>query len=407
MSADTAMVAERPIHLVVVELHHHSELIRNLAQVVVHAPFTLSLVTIPDVFEKTGLSIADNEEWLSVYLKCQDESVAGFLERSAPVFASADLMYFNTARHFWKELADSRFSAPAILRVHNVHCDLAPASHFNRPVVNALSILSHLIRKVWIGGEWRDKKRFLNRINYFMFPNQVITDYVQANSWVEEERILSPVLPFGFLGESGELDDGAEQVSRPVTIAVTGKVTNSKKDFRLVYLALKRCLDRLDLPVRLILLGNAGGKQAAPILADFRSLESDKFILEYSTDYVPAEEFEEKVQRVDFLVAPIKVDTHFRKYHEVYGKSKMSGIENDILLHRKPSLVISGYDVGSPLDRVVEYFEPDPDSLAESLVRWINGQVFEQRKSEFLSMDAYLPEVIAERFYQLCKTITE
>lgn len=407
MSQGPNNVSERRIHLVVVELHHHSELIRNLAQVIIHAPFTLSLVTTSEVFEKTGLSAADNEGWMSVYLKEQNESVAEFLERSAPVFASADLMYFNTVRHFWRELADSRFSAPAILRVHNIHCDLAPASHFNRPVVNALSILSHLIRKVWIGGEWRDKKRFLNRINYFMFPNQAITDYVQANSWVEEERILPPVLPFGFLGDSTEPDDVHKQEARSVTIAVTGKVTNSKKDFRLVYLALKRCLDRLDRPVRLILLGNAGGKQAAPILEDFRSLESDKFSVEYSSDYVPAEEFEEKVQRVDFLVAPIKVDTHFRKYHEVYGKSKMSGIENDILLHRKPSLVISGYDVGSPLDRVVDYFEPDPDSLAESLVRWINERVFEQRKAEFRSMDAYRPEVIAERFHQLCRTLVK
>jgi len=256
---------------------------------------------------------------------------------------------------------------------------------------------------VLIGKEWRLKKRLFGKIDYFMFPNQTITDYVVKNGWVDQRKVLPPVLPFGFLGEKEYNAAGKDK--NTVTIAITGKVTNSKKDFDLVFLALKKCIDELKYPVRLVLLGNAGQKHAKSIIKNFKSIESNKFSLDYSAGYVPAEVFEEKVASVDFFVAPIQVDTHFRKYHEVYGKSKMSGIENDILIYRKASLVVSQYRMSEPLDGVVGYFDPTPESLASKITEWVNNRTFDGLQSSFVNMESYKREVIAQNFYKLCREI--
>jgi hypothetical protein len=330
--------------------------------------------------------------------------VACFIERLEPVFESADILYFNTVRHYWAELCQIPFSSPSIIRIHNAHADLAPASHFYRPFLKFPAFLSHLVRKVWIAGEWRQRERFFSHIDYFMFPNQAITDYVFEQGWVSEDRILPPVMPFGFLGEaqSREENTGPRQ---SVTIAITGKVTNAKKDYRLVYQALKQCLGDLRLPLRLILLGKAANKQAAQIVADFRSLESENFSLDYSAEYISPDEFEKKVSDVDFLLAPIRVRTHFRKYREVYGKSKMSGIENDILLYRKPSLVTSRYRIKGDIGKVAGYFDPIPESLAASLTSWVNHGIYDELAPHFEVMDQYRPETVAEDFYRLCEEL--
>ncbi len=392
-----------PIHLVVVELHYHAELIKTLYHILKLSPFKITLVTLPGVFKKTALHESSDDEQLSVYLKAPEESVSDFVGRMDPVFRSADILYFNTIRHYWHEMNEIPFVATSMVRIHNAHCDFTKLSHLHKPFVNSLSILSHLIRKVLIGKEWKLKKQLFDKIDYFMFANQTITDYVESNGWIDPEKVLPPVLPFGFLGEKDYKSNNKD--GKEVTIAITGKVANSKKDFHLVFLALRQCLSELEAPIRLILLGNAGQKHAKSIVKAFKTLESDRFSLEYTEGYVPAEVFDEKVASVDFFIAPIQVDTHFRKYHEVYGKSKMSGIENDILLYRKPSLVVSQYWMAKPLDSVVGYFDPTPESLAVKIVEWANNRIFHDVENCFDHMEGYQRKVIADNFYELCRSI--
>ena len=83
----------------------------------------------------------------------------------------------------------------------------------------------------------------------------------------------------------------------------------------------------------------------------------------------------------------------------------MSGIENDILIYRKPSLVVSQYRMSDPLDRVVGYFDPTPESLASKITEWVNSRKFDELKNSFESMESYKREVIAANFYTLCREI--
>lgn len=397
------IIENQPVHLVVLELHYHAELIKTLCEILRFDNFKISLITLPSVFKKTALPTSSEDGFFNVYLKHDEEPISDFISRMDSVFKSADILYFNTIRHYWRELNEVPFVATSMVRIHNAHCDFTYFSHLHKPVINCLGIWSHLIRKVLIGKEWKLKKQLFEKINYFMFANQTITDYIVQNGWVDQRKILPSVLPFGFLGETDYNFGGKDK--NTVTIAITGKVTSSKKDFDLVFLALEKCIDELMCPIRLILLGNAGQKHAKSILKNFKSIESAKFSLDYSEGYVPSEVFEEKVASVDFFVAPIQVDTHFRKYHEVYGKSKMSGIENDILIYRKPSLVVSQYKISEPLDRVVGYFDPTPDSLASKIIEWTNNRTFDELQNSFSNMESYKREVIANNFYNLCREI--
>lgn len=394
-----------PVHLVVVELHYHAELIKTLYQILTLSNFRITLITLPGIFSKTALPEASDDGKFRAHLKHPEESIAKFLGRMDAVFRSADILYFNTIRHHWRELNDVPISATAIVRIHNAHCDFTRLSNLHRPFVNSLGILSHLVRKVLIGKEWEYKDNLFKKIDYFMFPNKTITEYVESNAWVDPKKVLPPVFPFGFLGERPF--ESKREEKKETVIAITGKVTNSKKDFDLVYLALKQSLSDIEFPLKLVLLGNAGQKHAKSIIQKFKSLESDRFSLDYSDGYVPADVFDEKVSSVDFFVAPIKIHTHFRKYHEIYGRSKMSGIDNDILLYRKPSLVISDYKMEFPLSRVVDYFEPTPASLGQKLVEWVNHRKFSEADTHFDQMKEYERQVIADNFYRLCRKIMQ
>lgn len=388
------------IHVVVVELHHHSELIRNLIKVFEYENFKMSLITVPEVLGKINPDVFDGKNWLNAFCKDENEAVKSFIERMMPIFNSADIIYFNTVRHFWEEMSDIPIKVPTIIRIHNAHADLAPLSHFYQPVLKFPAIFSHLVRKVLIAGEWRKRENFLKNIDYFMFPNQAITEYVVNKNWISSDRILPPVMPFGFLGENK--DSAIKRKDGVVTIGITGTVNNNRKNYRLVYFALKKCISKFKYPVRLVLLGKASKKNSSDIIDNFRSLESAKFCMEFSNSYLSQEEFNKKISYVDFLLAPIRVETRFRKYRERYGKSKMSGIENDILLYRKPSLVTSEYIIKGDMANVVEYADPYPEVLADRLLSWVNEQTYEKLKENFHSLEEYNPQKMSNKFHELC-----
>lgn len=403
LESEEVRSVQPPIHLVVVELHHHGELIRNLVEVLGGDQFRISIVSLPKVIEDAGLDAVPSK-CFSAYTLNSGESVGSFIARMQPVFECADILYFNTIRHYWDELSQIEVDVPSIARVHNAHCDLAPCHHFHRPIVNFFGILSHLVRKVMIGGEWRSKRNLYRNIDYFMFPNQAITEYVARKDWLPAAKILPPVLPFGYLGPEPKVGGKA---GNEVRIAITGKVTNTKKDFDLVYRALKKCLQEFERPVSLVLLGKAADKDAKAIVARFKSLVSSRFSIDYSDCYLPVEEFERKVQAVDFILAPIQINTHFRKYHEVYGKSKASGIDVDLLLYRKPTLVVSGYQMKGAMANVVEYFNPTPDHLAKMLVRWVNEGTYASLANNFNQLSSFHPGEINNTFYRLCQDLRQ
>ncbi|XKF15616.1 hypothetical protein LL947_00050 [Halomonas sp. BLK-85] len=391
------------IHIVVIEFHHHSELICNLIRVLELESFKISLITVPEVLQQIDRKALDEISQLTVFCKNDNENINSFIESMNSVFESADILYFNTVRHFWSELCNIPIKAPAIIRIHNSHADLAPSSHFYRPMLNFPAIFSHMVRKVWISGEWRNRERFLSQIDYFMFPNQAITDYVSGKGWVNNDRILPPVMPFGFLGNAEVSID--KKINERITIAITGKVDSTRKNYNLVYDALKICINRLHYPVRLVLLGKASGKQASRIIENLKSLESDRFSLEYSNDYISQKKFNDIISEVDFILAPIEVQTRFRKYREIYGKSKMSGIENDILLYRKPSIITSEYIIKGEISKVVKFVEPLPEDLADAIVEWVNKKRYVKLKRNFSEMKAYQPESVAKMFYELCSNL--
>ncbi|MDX1589272.1 MAG: hypothetical protein R3296_10050 [Oleiphilaceae bacterium] len=391
------------VNLVIVELHHHSQLLKNLYDILSLGHFRVTLITLPQIYAKTGIDLEAGSGFMTVCLKPGKESIPDFLQRLKPEFEAADVVYFNTVRHYWGALNKIPLPPVSIVRTHNVHCDLAPSTHLYRPAANSFSVLRHLIGSVLIGGEWRLKKAFYDRIGYFMFPNQPITDYVREKKFVDQRKILEPVVPFGYLGEP--VHESAPPEEGCVTIAVTGTVTNQKKDYDLLFNALKQCLNDLEHPIKLVFLGSTNANDGKSIVNRFRSLESDSFSLDYSEGYISSEAFERKVASADFFVAPIQTVVRCRKYYEVYGKSKMSGVENDILVFRKPSLVISDYPVGREMEKVVDYFERTEDSLALQISKWVNDRVFDERKAAFDTMTGYRKEVIADRFYQLCRQL--
>jgi len=117
------------IHVVVVELHHHSELIRNLIKVLEYENFKMSLITVPEVLGKIDPDVFDGKNWLNAFCKDENEAVKSFIERMKPIFNSADLIYFNTVRHFWKEMSDIPIKVPTIIRIHSP-CGSYPVKPF-------------------------------------------------------------------------------------------------------------------------------------------------------------------------------------------------------------------------------------------------------------------------------------
>jgi len=83
----------------------------------------------------------------------------------------------------------------------------------------------------------------------------------------------------------------------------------------------------------------------------------------------------------------------------------VSGVENDVLAFRKPLLVNASYHVDGELSAVVDQFEETPEALAFKIREWVNGRIFDEKKRNFVHLDEYKKEVVAEKFYMKCREL--
>jgi len=379
-----------PITLLIIEFDYHAGVLREVCSLL-KSDFRLIVLSTEAIWQKTGLSSGDVH---AVALKTAKESYADFFKRHAGLVATADLVYFNTLQrprrfflHYW-------FDQPTVLRIHNAHAELAPWQHIAWSLRDLRRITGFLLGKVLLQRRWHHKKLIVDRCTRLMFPNSAIAEYVAAQGWVARHKIASYSLPFTCLPQPA-----AEPVRAgpEVVMAVLGSVTPKRKSYEVLYEALQRARVNFRKPVELLFLGECRDDAGRKIIAQFDGLSAGNFKFRASAGYVSAEQMKLTMARVNFLVAPIQTVSRFQIQREIYGRSKISGAEIDVISYRKPALITAGYRLPDELAPVCDSFT-DAADLASRLEQWINEDLWVAKAAGFATLDAYMPATILAQF---------
>lgn len=126
-----------------------------------------------------------------------------------------------------------------------------------------------------------------------------------------------------------------KQVSEVCTVVIPGAVSQKRRDYLHVLKTLRKF--RTDSQFKIVFLGKASGHELS-WLAEFDQNKPANISIEYFTEKVPQETFDEWMNKADVLWCPVQSETEFFSQKEIYGKTKMSGNIGDSIKYGKTAI---------------------------------------------------------------------
>lgn len=386
--------------LLIIEFNYHAEVLQAICPML-QERFNLILFTTDKIWKKTGLKESD---FLSVKTRKKSASLKRFFQENEHLASSADIAYFNTLEKHHNFFAKSPLTIPTIVRIHNTNTNLLPLKSIDFKNFPITRILWHLLRKMVIDRDYWHRKKFFDTVTGIMLPSEASKEYLTGKNFRQYERkITSYSLPFCHLEPH---IPPAHKKSDSVKIAVTGSINPSRKNFYQLFDAVADSLDKFEKPIELTFMGAPKGKQGAAIVKKFKGISHKNFSFSYSETYIPTGKMKDRMREMDFIIAPILVETHHKIYREIYGSSKMSGVENDIIQFQRPALITGDYRLHSSIAPVCEPYRNSKD-LSEKLTHWVNNKKYPELQKNFATLDAYRTETILDRFESLCNRLID
>ena len=130
-----------------------------------------------------------------------------------------------------------------------------------------------------------------------------------------------------------------------VMIAIPGAVSQKRRDYFLLLEKIKSFKTKTHF--QFVFLGKAVGKELS-WLKEFEKVKPQNISIQYFTEKVPQQIFDEWMQKSDILWCPIQSETEFFSQKEFYGKTKMSGNIGDAIKYGKLAIFPENYPNSHP-----------------------------------------------------------
>lgn len=325
--------------LLVIELDYHASLLNSLCPMLAET-FDLSLMTTRKIWDLSSLS---DRDFNIVLIKEKKESIGEYINRCKVVLEQTDVIYFNTLEKYTGFFSRFHFPVPVILRVHNINATFRPMqSVMFTPGTRIKAIWFVLVKRV-ITRNWQARRRLLNNVDVIMLPSPGIADYSHKYGLLSDyNNVSSYCLPFSCL--QSVCPEKTLDV-RTLVLSVLGTVDVTRKEYSELFEAMELLQDRTEYAIELHFLGAVKGKEGRAVIDRFQQLEGARFSFFYSTHFVSQEEVDAVMIRTHFLLAPIRLESNFKMHREVYGCTRMSGVEIDVVNYRTPAFVPAQYHV--------------------------------------------------------------
>lgn len=278
-----------------------------------------------------------------------------FLRKHSDIINSSQIIFINTiANEFGAYLAINKKNN-IILRVHNANKQFKPFQNINYPKTWLVlwKSISYIIREIIFKGFWIFRPIMNNRISYFTFPDNSISDYVKSNNYLSEKKII-PSLPLKIFIEENTSYSEYHDV---LDIAIIGAVDFRRRQYEESIEMFTRLYSRLSPPrIRLTLLGISLGPYGEKVVNEFKKINHPNFTLVTFEKQLPEKEFVDYIKGLHVILSPITEKATTDIFKEVYGKTKTTGSILDFLKFGKVTLVPNHYTPPAELlDYVIKY----------------------------------------------------
>ncbi|MFC1887844.1 hypothetical protein ACFLYK_03445 [Candidatus Cloacimonadota bacterium] len=319
------------------------------------------------------------------------ENTQTFLDNNKDHISELDILIIGTMRVIddFNIFINFDFKPKMILRIHDytVWFDQFSWIDPRSTLKNFRSSMAVFLKYYIKNGNLFKIGKFLDKMDYLMFYNEVVEDFVLQRHPELKSRIF-PTFPITttFKGiTSGDLPD-------IFTISVPGYINPKRRDYELVFQIFKHIRHDLKKKVHLKILGKPIKKKGHKILNKIKQLANENLLIKTYENRLTQNEFYQEMKSSHILLAPININTNEIFFKSVYGKTKVSGIEDDVLRFQRPVILPKEYNNSKHIEPFVFKYKDEAD-LSALLLKLINNEI------DILSPEDIFNNISQKEFY--------
>ena len=345
----------------VVELDHHRECLHSLCQLLHQGDHETAVFTTRNIFSE----ISDYPYAKDIQWHICDSRIRHFIQIKQAEFNQQELLIFSTVEAQFKTYNQITISIPKLIRIHNATTFLGTNKKwFFKPSLYWLyKDLSYFVRKVILQNEIKERDKFLEKADFICFTSSEITEFVRNSKSFKHQKKIVDAIPITF----NEIPP--KDIATVNAIGVIGTVDRKRKDYNLLKTVLGSAAKKVNRTFEIKILGKPKGAFGREMVSQFLSLNKERIRVSHWPNGVPQKEFDEQMNELDIIVAPIFEETKYFLIKENYGFTKISGSINDTIKYARLGLVPSFYPLGlaKPLFLTYESIEELEDTLIDLL----------------------------------------
>jgi glycosyltransferase involved in cell wall biosynthesis len=388
-----------------IELDFHFDSVDGFCKIFEHTNHELSVFTKPQIFEKIKHNAyVKKYKWFF----CNNISRTKFLRDHIDEINAADVIFINTIANEFGAYVKADFRRTTISRTHNAFKLLDPWHHI-RIYPSPLyfwKAFSYFIREIMWFGFWHYRPKLLKKIDYFIFPDKGITDYILSRNLINPKKVLPP-LSLKVFEPATTREPSREDYFR---ITIIGSVDQRRRQYEPVIDAFRQLTPLINRPVKLSLLGKASGKYARNVIHELKNLESDTFNLEYFDDQVKQDVFDDVMSKTHIVLSPVNLQNSTEIFGEIYGKTKISGSLLDVLRFPKTMIIPAEYNLDSDFKTLFDQYN-DALDLKNIILKYLSNENFLTSKNALIRgiiQEKYNESALAEQFVSMVtKVLTQ
>ncbi len=307
------------------------------------------------------------------------QSKAAFLNRNISRLNSCDAIFFNSLQKDPHLYPFSEIKAPKFLRIHNMN------TFFNRSASISLDWspyalwkdFSYFLREYIIQRQTAFFDRFIAETDFIMLPDTHYEKFLVKMSDFPSEKIFNGV-PMASYKTRLNLDE-----KDCFNIVITGTIDERRKDYLFAFECIKKVLTLTNQKIDLCLLGAPKGPYGNKVIQAFKSLDASNFQFTFFEQRIDQQTFEKYVFQADLLYAPIKIETRYKFFKEVYGKTKISGSWTDMIRYGKLLCLPDAYPLADGFHEFCLTYN-NLESNVSAILELMNDQALLKLKSNAL-----------------------
>lgn len=361
------------IKLTVLEFDYHAEVLRNTCRIIEGSRIALTVFTTTKIWQQVNLYNDELPNNFQLFiLDKKNQSLGSFMKAHLFDLNSSDVIFFNTIASNYKLFNELNLEPLQVVRIHNSNAYFKPFLSGYKPRLNLFFLwkdFSHFVRNSIAHLDWYHRNRFLNKVDYFSFSNEIIKKYAIDKLGVEFQKAIC--LPFTYTSRMVS-KVAAKADNNEITISVIGRVDKRSRDYKFLFKSFVEVAEKLknsDYSINLVLLGAANSVYGRSIVKLFDSISSEKLSVLTFLKFVEQEKFVKIINKTDFLILPIVSKTRYTIYDETFGFTKISGNINDIITYCKPALIKADYPIAKNLILMTDSYVTEAE-LASKILDW-------------------------------------